>query len=69
MVTESDTRRRELAAEITERLTRVRGSMTDEEFAQLVESMARTSERFLEIDMRRSAHVPRGLGDQPARPD
>jgi len=64
---ESDTRRRELAAEITERLTRVRGSMTDDEFAQLIESMIHTSERFLEIDMRRPARGRSDPSDQPSR--
>jgi hypothetical protein len=47
-----DVRRRDLAAEITVRLSRVRGVMTDAEFARLVADVVRTAERFAEIDGR-----------------
>ena len=40
---------RERRAAISERLARVRGALTDAEFAQLVVDVARTAERFDEI--------------------
>jgi hypothetical protein len=47
-----DIRRRELAAAITARLSRVRGNMTDQEFARLIADVAHTAERFAEIEGR-----------------
>jgi hypothetical protein len=43
-------RRRQLRAELIVRLERVRGQLTDTEFAQLVDSVERTAARFTEID-------------------
>ena len=47
-----DDRRRELRAELVDRLSRVRGQMTDAEFEGLVADVERTAERFAEIDAR-----------------
>ena len=43
-------RHQQLVAAIAARLRRVRGGMTDTQFAQLVSNVARTAERFAEID-------------------
>ena len=43
-------RRQQLRAEMIARLHRVRGQMTDSEFAELVSSVERTAARFAEID-------------------
>jgi hypothetical protein len=59
MSTDRDARRRELAADFTERLTRFRGQMTELEFDQLVADMVRTTERFAEIDARPLTSDPR----------
>jgi hypothetical protein len=59
MSTDRDARRRELAAELTERLARLRGQMTDSEFDQLVADMVQTTERFAEIDARPLTTDPR----------
>ena len=45
-------RRRELRAELVDRLGRVRGQMTDAEFEDLVADVERTAARFAEIDAR-----------------
>ena len=45
-----ETRRQRFRAELTARLQRVRGQLTDEEFEELVNSMERTAARFAEID-------------------
>ena len=50
--TDPETRRRDLFAEFTTRLTRFRGRLTDAEFEQLIADMVRTAERFTEIDER-----------------
>jgi hypothetical protein len=47
------TRRSEqLRAALAARLERVRGDMSDAEFAQLIEDVIRTTQRFEEIDAR-----------------
>jgi hypothetical protein len=43
-------RRGEFRAELVARLERVRGRMTDAEFADLVNDVERTARRFAEID-------------------
>ena len=43
-------RRQQLRAELIARLERVRGQLTDTEFADLVNSVERTAARFSEID-------------------
>ena len=43
-------RHQQLIAGIAARLDRVRGGMTDAEFAQLVTDVARTAQRFTQID-------------------
>ena len=43
-------RRQQLRTEMIARLRRVRGQMTDDEFAELVSSVERTAARFAEID-------------------
>jgi hypothetical protein len=43
-------RYQQLLAAIAARLDRVRGGLTDTEFAQLVADVARTAERFAQID-------------------
>jgi hypothetical protein len=43
-------RHQQLLATIAARLDRVRGGMTDAEFAQLVGDVARTAGRFAQID-------------------
>ena len=68
MATHSDQHRTKLAAEIAQRLSRVRGAMTDEEFEQLVASMVRTAERFAEIDGVRRRRVASET-DAPRRVD
>ena len=45
-----DDRRRQLRAELVDRLARVRGRLTDAEFEELVSSVERTAARFAEID-------------------
>jgi hypothetical protein len=45
-----DERREKLREELTARLERVRGQMTDAEFDELVSSVERTAARFAEID-------------------
>lgn len=51
-------RREALRAQISTRLARVRGGLTDTEFADLVESVAVTAERFREIDAHLTAREP-----------
>ncbi len=51
-------RRQALRAQIAIRLARVRGGLTDTEFADLVESVALTAERFREIDAHPTAREP-----------
>ena len=58
MHTGADERRRELMAALTERLAKVRGGMTDAEFARLLADMVRTIERFAAIDARPTALLP-----------
>jgi hypothetical protein len=66
---------RERRAAIAERLARVRGALTDAEFAQLVIDVARTAERCDQIvaqgrDAMRVTHyrgVPDPLKNRPAR--
>jgi hypothetical protein len=43
-------RRNTLRAQIAARLQRVRGAMSDADFAHLVDDVVRTAERFAEID-------------------
>ena len=43
-------RRNTLRAQIAARLRRVRGAMTDADFARLVDDVVRSAERFAEID-------------------
>jgi hypothetical protein len=43
-------RRQQLRTEMIARLHRVRGQMTDDEFAELVSSVERAAARFAEID-------------------
>jgi hypothetical protein len=50
---------------IAERLERVRGNLTDAEFAQLVEDVARTAERFDEIDALDRARMTPNLAAPP----
>ena len=45
-----DERRQQLRAELTARLERVRGHLTDAEFDELVTAVERTAARFAEID-------------------
>lgn len=52
-------RRQQLRAELMARLERVRGQMTDAEFADLVSSVERTAARFAEIDAGRFAQPRR----------
>ena len=47
---DKDEWRCQLTATMAARLERVRGLMTDAEFAQLLTQMVRTAERFAEID-------------------
>ena len=47
------------------RLSRVRGGLTDGEFAELVESVVHTAERFREIEAK---PVTRGADDAPGAP-
>ena len=55
-----------------ERLERVRGAMTDVEFAQLVVDVARTAQRFAEIDARQVGRpysgIPENLTTAANRP-
>jgi hypothetical protein len=43
---------------MADRLAKVRGQMTDEEFAKLVADIGRTAERFAEIDAAPDANLP-----------
>jgi hypothetical protein len=43
-------RRQQLRSELIARLDRVRGKLTDSEFADLVSAIERTAARFAEID-------------------
>ena len=43
-------RRKNIRAQIAARLQRVRGAMTDADFARLVDDVVRTAARFAEID-------------------
>ena len=61
----SEERRRELRAELVARLERLRGQMTDAEFEDLVSAVARTAQRFPEIDA--GLHVPRLDGRSESR--
>ena len=45
-----DQRRQRLYATMAARLERVRGGLTDAQFAQLLAEMVRTAERFAEIE-------------------
>ena len=45
-----DERRKELRTELIARLERVRGKLTDAEFANLIDDVERTAARFAEID-------------------
>jgi len=45
-----DERRQQLRAELTARLERVRGRLTDAEFEELLSAVERTAARFAEID-------------------
>jgi hypothetical protein len=46
----SEERRQRLRAELVKRLGRVRGQMSDAQFAELVSSVERTAVRLAEID-------------------
>jgi len=54
----------ELRAALAARLERVRGSMTDDEFGQLVADITRTAQRFEEIEARERSR-PVALADAP----
>ena len=57
----------ELRAALAARLERVRGSMTDDEFGQLVADITRTAQRFEEIEARERSR-PTPLADaQPVK--
>ena len=58
-------RRQALKEQIAVRLSRVRGGLTDGEFAELVESVVQTAERFREIEAK---PVTRGADDAPGAP-
>jgi len=60
----ADDRLRKLTAALTARMSRVRGEMTDAEFAQLLTDMVRTAERFAEIDDMPSSMAPDMPPDQ-----
>ena len=45
-------------ATMADRLAKVRGQMTDAEFAQLISDMGRTAKRFVEIDASPGATLP-----------
>ena len=60
-------RRHALLTELAARLNRVRGNMTDAEFAQLLADMVRTAERFAEIDATPGALLPDLPPDEIAR--
>jgi hypothetical protein len=45
-------------ATMADRLAKVRGQMTDSDFARLIADMGRTAERFVEIDASAGATLP-----------
>lgn len=60
----------QLKAALSARLERVRGSMTDDEFGQLVADITRTAQRFEEIEAReRSRRPPPRPAVQPSLKD
>ena len=52
-------RTEQLRAAFAARLERVRGAMSDDEFARLVDDVLRTAQRFEEIDERELGTVPK----------
>ena len=63
-----DERRQQLRAELTARLERVRGQLTDAEFDELVTAVERTAARFAEIDAGpyRALNTPTNETEPPA---
>ena len=53
-----DQRRQQLYATMAARLQRVRGSLTDAQFGQLLADMVRTAERFVEIEAKPASLRP-----------
>jgi hypothetical protein len=67
MQDERDLQRQKVIAAIAARLERVRGTMTDAEFGQLLARMARTAERFAEIDAKPGWIAPAMADDEIQR--
>lgn len=57
----------QLSAEIAARLERVRGQLTDAEFATLVEDVARTAQRFEQFELRAGTRLTPVPGTLPVR--
>jgi len=58
MTEDDDARYRATIADLSRRLERVRGEMTDAEYSKLVIDMARTAELFAEIDAAHTRRLP-----------
>jgi hypothetical protein len=55
-----------MRAALVARLERVRGNLTDAQFAQLVDRVTRTAQRFEEIDARRLHRATPAAAPRPA---